>query len=251
MPECGINSYYYGQNYGQLAPYLDFLVPMIYKGNYNQNTNWIATTTHYIKIHANGKPVVAGLQSYSSDTNPIPLSASELNSDINAAIINGSSGYILFKYGLVDSNILRMPTYKTASVSQITATAAMVKTYIEKNKKLPYNVTINGVKWGMPAFFHLLLNCLSKVNKGYTGSIEIKVFRLPLYTSETLIRGNMIKNDYLSLAKNIQNFMDVNGAAPKYMDIKLGKIRYESLIYMYSRILNYYGVNKVLPPIYW
>ena len=247
MPECNINSYSYGQNYGQLAPYLDFLVPMIYKGNYNQNTNWIAATTHYIKIHANGKPVVAGLQSYSSDSNPIPLSASVLKSDINAALTNGSSGFILFKYGLVDSKILIIPNYKTASIAQITTTAAIVKTYIEKNKKLPSNVTINGVKLGMPRFFHLLLNCLSKVSKGYIGPIEIKVFRLPLYSSETLISGNMIKNDYLSLGKNIQNFMDVNGAAPRYMDIKLGKIRYESLIYMYSRILNYYGVNKVLP----
>ena len=247
MPECSINSYYYGQNYGQLAHYMDFLVPMIYKGNYNQNTNWIAAITHYIKIHANGKPVVAGLLSYSSDNNPVPLSASRLKSDINAALTNGSSGFVLFKYGLVDSNILRIPAYKTASITQITTTAAIVKAYIEKNKKLPSNVTLNGVKWGIPTFFHLLLNCLSKVSKGYTGSIEIKVFRLPLYSSETLISGNMIKNDYLSLATNIRNFMDVNGAAPKYMDIKLGKIRYESLIYMYSRIINYYGVNKVLP----
>ena len=86
MPECSINSYYYGQNYGQLALYLDFLVPMIYKGNYNQNTNWIATTTHYIKIHSNGRPVVAGLQSYSSDAKPIPLSASGLKSDIKATL---------------------------------------------------------------------------------------------------------------------------------------------------------------------
>ena len=100
MPECDKNSYYYGQDYSQLAPYLNFLVPMIYKGNYKKNTAWIATTTKYIVQHAMGKPVVAGIQTYRSDNNPTPLPANELYNDIIAALKNGSYGYILFKYGI-------------------------------------------------------------------------------------------------------------------------------------------------------
>jgi hypothetical protein len=38
MPEGSANAYYYGQDYAQLAKYLDFLVPMIYKGNYGYNS---------------------------------------------------------------------------------------------------------------------------------------------------------------------------------------------------------------------
>jgi hypothetical protein len=110
MPECDKNAYYYGQDYSKLAPYLNFLVPMIYKGNYNQNTAWIGTTTHYIVVHAMGKPVVAGIQTYLSDTNPTPLPANELYNDIITAINNGSSGYVLFKYGLVDSTIQKFPS---------------------------------------------------------------------------------------------------------------------------------------------
>ena len=34
MPEGSSNSYYYGQDYSQMSKYLDFIVPMIYKGNY-------------------------------------------------------------------------------------------------------------------------------------------------------------------------------------------------------------------------
>ena len=106
MPEDAVNDYYYGQNYNLLSNYLDFLSPMIYKGNYNKPTSWIGTTTQYIKANDNGKPVVAILQSYSSDTNPTPLTTSQLNSDISTAINKGSYGYELFRYGLTTSNFL-------------------------------------------------------------------------------------------------------------------------------------------------
>jgi len=117
MPEGSVNAYYYGQNYTQLSNYLDFLVPMIYKGNYGYNsstgtnskgssgTNWIASTVAYIVSQSNGKPVIAGLQTYRSDNNVTAISASELQNDINAAMSNGASGYALFRYGLIDGDL--------------------------------------------------------------------------------------------------------------------------------------------------
>jgi transglutaminase-like putative cysteine protease len=104
MPEGSVNAYYYGQDYSQLSQYLDFLVPMVYKGNYGKTTAWIGTTTNYIVSKANGKPVIVGLQTYKSDSNLAKLSASELMQDIKAAAENGASGYVLFRYGLIDPN---------------------------------------------------------------------------------------------------------------------------------------------------
>jgi hypothetical protein len=100
MPECENNSYYYGQDYTKLAPYLNYLMPMIYKGNYHQNSAWIGTTTKYIVAHAGGRPVIAGLLNYNSETNYSPLPSSELYMDIKIALANGSMGYALFKYGM-------------------------------------------------------------------------------------------------------------------------------------------------------
>lgn len=247
MPETDTNAYYYGQDYEQLAPYLDFLVPMIYKGNYNQNTTWIGTTTQYIVQHAGGKPVVAGIQTYRSDANPIPIPASELNADIKAAMDNGSSGYVLFKYGLVDNSIPGIPNYQKATIAQITAAAATVKIYIEQHQQLPSNVAIGTVQVNMSTFLHLLINSLININNGYTTSVGLIDFREPLSPSETLNSGNIVKNEYLNIALSIQDYMDVNGMGPNYSSSSLGKIRYETLIYMYSRVLNYYGLNKVLP----
>ena len=115
MPEGSMNAYYYGQNYTQLAKYLDFMVPMIYKGNYGYSsstgtnskgqsgTSWIGSTVKYIVSQTNGIPVIACLQTYRSDSNVTAIPASELQNDINAAVTNGSSGYALFRYGLINS----------------------------------------------------------------------------------------------------------------------------------------------------
>lgn len=104
MPEPGASGPVYGQDYGQLAPYLDFMVPMVYKGNYKADTAWVGSVTKYIVGAAKGTPVVTGLQTYRSDNDPTPLKQSDLNLDIKTAMDNGSSGYVLFRYGLIDTS---------------------------------------------------------------------------------------------------------------------------------------------------
>ena len=118
MPEGSVNAYYYGQSYSQLSQYLDFLVPMIYKGNYGKDNTWIGQTTAYIVSQANGVPVIAGLQTYISDSDVKPLSASEVTKDINKALDNGAAGYALFRYGLID------PAYMVGSNFDVPAAQA-------------------------------------------------------------------------------------------------------------------------------
>ncbi|MDI6644247.1 MAG: putative glycoside hydrolase, partial [Methanobacteriaceae archaeon] len=135
MPERSVNAYYYGQDYRQLSQFLDFLVPMIYKGNYKKDTDWIASTTSYIVEQANGKPVIAGIQTYRSDEDTTKISVEELNRDINAATENGSSGYVLFRYGLIDEdfwnedNSVNPNNPVTFTVDQIRNAAVWVKSF--------------------------------------------------------------------------------------------------------------------------
>jgi hypothetical protein len=96
---------YYGQSYDELADYLDFLVPMTYKGNYNTNTQWIGTKVAHIKSLAKDKngnsiPVLAGIQNYKGDGNLQLLSAAEVNADAAYAMTCGASGYVVFRYGI-------------------------------------------------------------------------------------------------------------------------------------------------------
>ena len=102
MPEGANNAYYYGQDYGQLADYLDFFVPMTYEGNYNANDAWITSATKYIVDRAKGKPVYAGLTTYLSDTYPT-IADPDLSADVQSAKLGGANGFVLFRYGAYGS----------------------------------------------------------------------------------------------------------------------------------------------------
>jgi len=98
MPPCEDTVKWYGQDYGQLAQYLDFMVPLIYKYSYNGDCNWVATLTANAVNKANGTLIVVGLQIYDPDTDYQLLSSAELKNDINTVITSGAAGFVVFRY---------------------------------------------------------------------------------------------------------------------------------------------------------
>ena len=253
MPEGSVNAYYYGQNYTQLAQYLDFMVPMIYKGNYNKDTAWIGNTTTYIVNQANGTPVITGLQTYRSDNDTTKLSSTELNNDINTALNNGASGYVLFRYGLIDGyNNPTDPstpavTQPTFTNDQILDASSRVKSYIESNKAMPAYVTIGSTQVTMAQFLQLMVIDLLNIKNGTTPDITLENITAPTNPTDSATAGKIYKAEYLNLAQNIKNFIDSSKKAPNYVTSSLGNIQFESAVYMYSRILNFQLANKVLP----
>jgi methionine-rich copper-binding protein CopC len=101
---------------------------MIYVGNYNKPASWIGTTVKYIESQANGKPVVAILETYGSDLNPTPITTSQLDLDIKTAVNNGSDGYELFRYGLITSGFTGYAVVPTIVTSNPANKAINVKT---------------------------------------------------------------------------------------------------------------------------
>ena len=94
----------YGQNLTALSTVLDYIIPMIYKGNYEQNSSWIESTTRYFVDNSHGAKVIVSLQSYQSDDNITKLSASEFQEDIDAAYRGGAYGIGIFRFGLTSFN---------------------------------------------------------------------------------------------------------------------------------------------------
>ncbi len=261
MPEGASNSYYYGQNYTQLAKYLDFMVPMIYKGNYGYNssngtnskglngTKWIGNLTSYIVSQANGTPVITGLQTYRSESKYDLVPANELQNDINAAISNGASGYALFRYGKVTDDLFKdlNNTSTTFTLTQIQNAATSIKSFIETYNKLPNYVTVGTTHVSMPDMLRLMTAGILQLNSRVTSPITLKDVNYPSYPTGDTINGNINKTEYLSIAQKIKSFIDSNRTVPPYMASSLGNIRYESIIYMYSKILNFYTANSRLP----
>jgi hypothetical protein len=89
------------KNVKELSKYVDVIMPMIYKGNYNKLTSWIRETTQYYKENSNCK-VAPIILTYKSDQDITKLSINELKTDIRAVHEGGADGCSLFKYGYVD-----------------------------------------------------------------------------------------------------------------------------------------------------
>ena len=100
MPEPDMMLYYYGQDIPTISKYLDIIVPMVYKGNYEKNTAWIQETTKWFVDNSNGAQVWTGLQTYRSDNDITVLSYNELFNDAQAGLNGGARGITMFRWGL-------------------------------------------------------------------------------------------------------------------------------------------------------
>ncbi len=138
-------------------------------------------------------------------------------------------------------------TPSKVTISQILAAAASVKSYYDRNKKLPSTVTINGINVSMPKFLYLISQATIQINSGNTASIAIKNVNPPTKESGLIKSGKILKADFVTIAKNAVNFINANGRTPNYMITKLGNMKYTKVIYMFSVVLSFYKTNKRLP----
>ena len=104
MPEPDSLENVYGDQYSVLSEYLDVIIPMVYCGNYQKDTNWVKSTTKWFVENSKKAKVWTGLQAYNSDEDLTKLSFDRMKEDINTALSAGASGAILFRYG-VSNNI--------------------------------------------------------------------------------------------------------------------------------------------------
>lgn len=102
MPEPSSMKKYYAQDIPTMSKYLDAIVPMVYKGNYNGGTAWIKQMTKTFISQSKKAKIWTGLQTYKSDSSVQRLSASELMKDADAAALAGAHGVIMFRYGLLN-----------------------------------------------------------------------------------------------------------------------------------------------------
>jgi len=248
MPEKASNAYYYGQDYTKLAEYLDVLVPMAYRGNYNTGTSWIRNVTAYIKSKSLNAQVWTGIQTYRSDDDVTPLPADELRADINAVLSGGADGYALFRYGLIDREFLgvtpsvnAMPSAANSVTTEMLMDAASrFKSFVESNYRLPSYVSIDGVQIKNSEFLYLLAGFLTGAD------LEIRSFNEGSNT--TLVAAGTIQRDgYLRIASDVWNYMSANGRAPSSISSSAGSLSFNALVYLLSKVVAFEGANGRLP----
>lgn len=164
----------------------------------------------------------------------------------------------VLRYIAVDPNNNWSPNYtqiytiniSTASVSiaQLKTAASYVKSYYETHSKtLPANVQIDGNTLTMPQLLYLLTTATIQINSNNLNPITIKAVNPAPNPSGSFKSGTMSKAAFISVAQSIQSFINTNGRAPNYKGTTLGNMPFKYLVYMYSKILNFYAINNRLP----
>jgi len=205
-------------------------------GNHTENTDKNIAQTNGEQIAA-GEPTSAGTAASTTSTKAARESS--------AKAAGGSSTKAAGSSTTVKTTASAGSTW-TVTDSQIKDAADRVKSFIEKNDRLPNYVTIGSKQVSMSQYLKLV-NQETLNLYGSSGSLTVGSVSGPTNPTESVKSGNIQKSEYLKLAKNILNFMNSNGRAPNYASSSLGTIRYESLVYAFSRVVAFHDDNSRLP----
>ncbi len=142
-----------------------------------------------------------------------------------------------------------IPNGPKFTIDQIKEAANTVKNYIESNNQLPANVNINGITINMAQFLELMMTTTLQINTGNSNPIPLRTYNLPTNPIDNIIYGNILKVEYLKIANDLKTYMDQTGKTPDYQyQTSLGThLGFQNLIYMYSKILNFYSSTNYLP----
>ncbi len=201
------------------------------------------------------------------DVNKNPISGGTVKLTVNSntyTATTDSKGYVTlaasYSYGnytvsyefagdnlnLPTSGSVKLTVLKISSISinNIIAGANTIKSYYASNSKLPSTVTAGGLTFTMPEFLYLMSQAIYQISISKTTDIPIiSGVTAPSSPSGDNINADLMKANYITVAKNTANFISKNHLAPNYASSVLGNIAYDKLIDAESRILSFYG-NK-------
>jgi hypothetical protein len=166
-------------------------------------------------------------------------------SGVSAATTNST---ITVKHTATTTTAAKQVTVKVNfSNSQISAASSKIKLYYEKNNKLPAYVGINNQKVTMPQFLQLLSDDIYLLNSEGSSSITLKTVKAPTKPTEKLKTGTLTKSQYLNLVKSTRSYIYSTGKAPNNEKTTLGTIKFQNLVYIFSKIVVFQNTNKRLP----
>lgn len=138
---------------------------------------------------------------------------------------------------------------ESLNLTEVGWAAEGVKNYTEANSRLPGYVVISDKNSTTGSFLNTLTKATVQVNQGVTTPITIAtVGNAPSPSGSAT--GNIYKTEYVDFANRIITFIANNGKAPNYASTSIGQVRYESLVYMYAKIMAYYKNNNNQLPNY-
>lgn len=120
-----------------------------------------------------------------------------------------------------------------------------IKTYVEKETKLPGKVTVDNATYTIQDAAYLISKAVQNPGKSVT---LIKCSLAPKPSGET-VDLKLTQTSYQSLAKKLSNFMSKkeNRRLPNYLSGFGKKIKQRVFIYSFAKIIVFYDTEKRLP----
>ncbi|MGB9201211.1 Ig-like domain-containing protein [Methanobacterium sp.] len=121
-----------------------------------------------------------------------------------------------------------------------------VKNYTTSTGHLPGYVDVSDKNVSTSSFLNIITTYTVELNKSVKTPVTIINVAKPSSPSGTA-KGTLTKSEYVTIANNIKNYINTHQTAPNYASSSIGNIRYESLVYIYSKIMDYYLTYNSLP----
>lgn len=134
------------------------------------------------------------------------------------------------------------------TLSEIYDAATQFSKIVDEDGILPDKITINKKKLIMADLLDIFAKTLIKLNnKENITDIEVRKLNYTNFSSSNSVSGDIKKEDYLKLAKDIENYISAKNKAPNLLDTSLGKIQFRTMLYTLSKAINSYENKSKLP----
>ncbi len=137
----------------------------------------------------------------------------------------------------------------TFTTSSIADSAGDVKTSVETNKALPTTVTVDNQQITQPQFLYLLAQGIQNIDTSSSNPADVTLKSVSTSTNptESVNSGSLTKTQYISIANKLTTYINAYDRLPNYATTTLGTMRYENLVYTFSKVLSFYDTYNRLP----
>lgn len=131
------------------------------------------------------------------------------------------------------------------SNSNIIKIANSYKSYVDKHKKTPQTITVEGTSYTYKQCAYLF----SKFTVSPKANVSLVTVNNAKQSTGDSISENVLKDDYTDMAKRLNTYIEKNNKLPNYVTTKKSKKRVKVGLYIYAfaKIVVYYGSKKALP----
>ena len=121
--------------------------------------------------------------------------------------------------------------------------AQKVKAYVDKERKFPASITVDGVKYNYGTFSYILASTVVNINDKF---VKKTYANAPNHTGNH-IEKTLSKSEYLTLARNVVSYCNTYKRCPNYVSYNGLKISPVLFAYCFAKIVVYYHENKRYP----